>query len=154
MDIQTVIFLLIAILVIYYISRSGQIIGKQPAPQPRSESFTPSDQPSNFIEPVASTFSSPLNRTPVNAYNTPLDNTPEYLENSEYYVPIAYQSFDEINANRMANMQMKNKRAIDGTVRNTANNFAKYFQEELDYNENRDWYSQSADDMSTDMLDT
>lgn len=40
----------------------------------------------------------------------------------------------------------KSKKAIDGAVRATANRFRRVFQNELDYNEKRVWWSSEADD--------
>lgn len=101
-------------------------------------------QINNYLEPTASTFSSPNYSTSLNGYNTPYENTPDTEQ--AVYMPVAQRGFDDINSQRLANMQLKNKRAVDGVVRNTANNFSKYFQEEMAYNESRDWYSESADD--------
>ena len=61
----------------------------------------------------------------------------------DYSVPI-----EEAGVNADANLARKqhhrssmNKRAIDGTVRSTRNKFNKYFQNELDENEEREWWS-------------
>lgn len=43
-----------------------------------------------------------------------------------------------------------NKRAIDGAVRATRNQFDKYFANELPENESREWWSHQADDNETD----
>lgn len=47
---------------------------------------------------------------------------------------------DELIANKMAHMSTKNRNAIHNRVRFTSNNFRKYFQEELDENEDRVWW--------------
>lgn len=56
---------------------------------------------------------------------------------------------DKLSRGQMHRSQM-NKRAIDGTVRATRNKFDKYFGNELDENEKREWWSHQADDVQTD----
>jgi hypothetical protein len=45
-----------------------------------------------------------------------------------------------------------NKRAIDGAVRATRDQFSKYFANELPENESREWWDGQADDMETDYI--
>lgn len=56
---------------------------------------------------------------------------------------------DKLSRGQMHRSQM-NKRAIDGAVRATRNQFEKYFGNELDENEKREWWSHQADDVETD----
>lgn len=82
--------------------------------------------------------------------------TPEVEEITRYdsiIVPESYNTFDELNARRIAKNQQLAKRSIDGIVRHTKNSYAKYFQEELDNNENQDWWSEEADPDQTDLYD-
>lgn len=61
----------------------------------------------------------------------------------------AINNDDKLSRGQMHRSQM-NKRAIDGAVRATRNQFDKYFSNELDENEKREWWSHQADDVETD----
>jgi hypothetical protein len=61
----------------------------------------------------------------------------------------AINNDDKLSRGQMHRSQM-NKRAIDGAVRATRNQFEKYFGNELDENEKREWWSHQADDVETD----
>lgn len=81
---------------------------------------------------------------------------PEIEEITRYdtiIVPENYNSFDELNSRRIIKNQQLAKRAIDGIVRHTKNSYSKYFQEELDNNENQDWWSEEADPDQTDVFE-
>jgi hypothetical protein len=56
---------------------------------------------------------------------------------------------DKLSRGQM-HRSLMNKRAIDGTVRATRNQFDKYFVNELDENEKREWWNHQADDVETD----
>jgi len=56
---------------------------------------------------------------------------------------------DKLSRGQKHRAQM-NKRAIDGAVRATRNQFDKYFVNELDENEKREWWGGQAEDNETD----
>lgn len=61
----------------------------------------------------------------------------------------AINNDDKLSRGQM-HRSLMNKRAIDGAVRATRNQFDKYFGNELDENEKREWWSHQADDVETD----
>ena len=70
---------------------------------------------------------------------------------SEYDIPLSgKQNVDEMMSRKQQQRASMNKRALDGSVRATRDLYCKYFQEELDENEHRVWYSSEAQDMETD----
>lgn len=82
--------------------------------------------------------------------------TPEVEAVTRYdsiIVPESYNTFDDLNARRIAKNQQLAKRSIDGIVRHTKDSYSKYFQEELDNNESQDWWSEEADPDQTDLFD-
>ena len=56
---------------------------------------------------------------------------------------------DELLAHKMAHVSVKNRNAIHNRVRFTSDNFRKYFQEELDEQEDRHWWENDALEDST-----
>lgn len=92
-----------------------------------------------------------MSPTVLGGYATPeVENVTRY---DSIIVPESYNTFDDLNARRIAKNQQLAKRAIDGTVRHTKNSYSKYFQEELDINEGQDWWSEEADPDQTDLFD-
>ena len=61
-----------------------------------------------------------------------------------------HNSIDELLARKQQHRGSMNQRAIDGRVRSTKNLYKRYFQNELDENEKRVWYSAEAHEMETD----
>lgn len=59
---------------------------------------------------------------------------------------------DEKLARRQKHRGDINKKATDGRVRSTANLFRKFFQNELDENEKRVWWSAESRDVDTDFM--
>lgn len=60
------------------------------------------------------------------------------------------QNIDEMMARKAQHTSSLNKRALDGAVRSTKNKYWINFQEELDENEKREWWTSEAQDMETD----
>ena len=52
----------------------------------------------------------------------------------------AHLTGDELLANKMAHVSIKNRNAIHNRIRYTSDNFRKYFQEELDEQEDKIWW--------------
>lgn len=71
---------------------------------------------------------------------------------SDYDIPLnpASTTMDETLARKQQQRASINKRAIDGAVRSTKNMFQKYFANELDENEKRVWWSDEAQELTTD----
>lgn len=61
-------------------------------------------------------------------------------------------SVDENLARKMQHRGAMNKKAIDGAVRATRNLYEKYFRNELDENERKEWWTAQAQDMETDFM--
>lgn len=70
----------------------------------------------------------------------------------EYSVPINPRGYnaDEALARKQQHRADINKKAIDGAVRSTRNIFNRFFQNELQENENNDWWSAEAAEFETD----
>jgi hypothetical protein len=70
----------------------------------------------------------------------------------EYSVPINPRGYsaDEALARLQQHRAEINKKAIDGAVRSTRNVFEKYFVNELNENEDREWWSAEAQSFETD----
>lgn len=60
------------------------------------------------------------------------------------------QNVDEMLARKQQQRANINKRAIDGTVRDTRTFYDKFYKNELDENEKRVWYSSESQDIETD----
>ena len=56
---------------------------------------------------------------------------------------------DEALSRKQQHRSDMNRKAIEGKVRSTKNLYNKYFADELDQNEKRDWWSSEADDYET-----
>lgn len=70
---------------------------------------------------------------------------------NDYDIPLSgQQNVDEMLSRKQQQRAATNKRALDGAVRATKELYNKYFQEELDENEKRVWYSSEAQDIETD----
>lgn len=70
---------------------------------------------------------------------------------AKYDIPLSgQQNADEMLARKQQQRAATSKRSLDGAVRATRDLFCKYFQEELDENEHRVWYSSEAQDVETD----
>jgi hypothetical protein len=79
------------------------------------------------------------------------DNTFEKRGFSLFNIPLTgSQDVDELLARKQTQRGAINKRALDGQVRATRNLFNRYFQEELNENEQRVWYSSEAQNLETD----
>lgn len=59
-------------------------------------------------------------------------------------------NMDELLARKQQHRANMNKKAIDGRVRSTRNIYEKYFNNELNENEHRVWWSSEAVDLETD----
>jgi hypothetical protein len=70
----------------------------------------------------------------------------------EYSVPINGRGYnaDEALARKQQHRSSMNKRAIDGAVRSTRNIYQKYFTDELNENEEREWWTAEAQPIETD----
>jgi hypothetical protein len=72
--------------------------------------------------------------------------------NLRYTVPLndfAYDLDESLSRGQQYRASI-NKRAIDGAVRSTKNIFQRFFNNEMDENEKRVWYSAEAQDLETD----
>jgi len=74
------------------------------------------------------------------------------VDNLEYMTPLNDKaiSADEALARKQQHRASINKRAIDGAVRTTKNKFQRIFQDELDENEEREWWSAESTKFETD----
>jgi hypothetical protein len=70
----------------------------------------------------------------------------------EYSVPINPRGYtaDEALARKQQHRADINKKAIDGAVRSTRNIYERFFQNELNENENTEWWSAEAAEFETD----
>lgn len=70
----------------------------------------------------------------------------------EYSVPINQRGYnaDEALSRIQQHRSSINKRAIDGAVRSTRNIYERFFQNELNENEQREWWSAEAQPFETD----
>lgn len=70
----------------------------------------------------------------------------------EYSVPINQRGYnaDEALSRAQQHRSSINKRAIDGAVRSTRNIYERFFQNELNENEQREWWSAEAQPFETD----
>lgn len=74
--------------------------------------------------------------------------TPDLFD--KYNIPLSgQQNMDEMLARKSQHTGSLGKRSIDGAVRATRDLFNTNFQEELDENEKRVWWSSEAQDMET-----
>lgn len=64
---------------------------------------------------------------------------------TSYMLPTTGTDADELLARAQQHIAGRNKRAIDGAVRHTANSFSKYFANELQETVEREWWSHEAD---------
>ena len=73
---------------------------------------------------------------------------------SNFTIPINDHgiTLDEALARKQAHRSLMNKRAIDGSVRTTKKMFEKFFQQELNENEKRVWWSSESNLNETDMM--
>lgn len=70
---------------------------------------------------------------------------------SEYNIPQTNTiTADEMLARKQQHRASINKKAIDGKIRSTKNIYKKYFENELEENERRVWWSAEAAEFSTD----
>lgn len=68
---------------------------------------------------------------------------------SPYLVLSGQQNVDEMLARKQQQRSLQNKQSLDGSFRSTKNCYKKYFNEELNENEHRVWWSHEAQDMET-----
>lgn len=69
----------------------------------------------------------------------------------DYNIPLSgQQDLDERLATKQQQRSNLNKIAIDGSVRSTKNIYEKYFNEELQENEDRVWWSSESQPIETD----
>lgn len=68
----------------------------------------------------------------------------------KYQIPLSgQQNVDEMLARKQQQRGYQNKQSIDGFVRSTKNCYTKYFNEELNENVHRVWWSEEAQDIET-----
>lgn len=68
----------------------------------------------------------------------------------KYQIPLSgQQDADERLATKQQQRSYQNKQSIDGFVRSTKNCYTKYFNEELNENAHRTWWSEGAHDFET-----
>ena len=74
---------------------------------------------------------------------------PETKKYTVAYNPKAYDFNEAISRKQQHNSSL-NKQAKDGFVRSTRAIYDKYFKNELDYQESKDWWGAEANDLETD----
>jgi len=104
------------------------------------------------LEAGFSTFQ-PIYSDGVTASNNALDSEfslgePETKKYTSVYNPKAYDLNEALTRKNQQSSSL-NKRAKDGYVRSTKALYEKYFKNELDYQESKDWWSAEAQDFET-----
>ena len=79
-----------------------------------------------------------------------LEGDPDMLNRYQNIALSGQQNIDELLARKQAQRSTMQKRSLDGAVQATKNLYSKYFTEELNENENREWWSSEASEIETD----
>lgn len=110
------------------------------------------DEIDKYLESGFSTFQ-PEYSEGISTTNNALDENfylgePETKKYTTAYNPKSYD-FNEAFVRKQQQTSSINKQATDGSIRSTKAIFDKYFRNELDYQESKDWWSAEAQDFET-----
>lgn len=101
--------------------------------------------PPTIFQPINGGVSPTTNASMSNFTLAGPSGLPYFDDPTDYDIPQQYYSLDENMARKQQHISSVNKKALEGSVRNTRNVFEKYFLPELTENANREWWDDSSE---------